>query len=159
MLIMNSLIVNLFQQISMPHLPSLPELIFLFISDSSGFSTWNEFPRLNRGLVYLAMSYNDDLDDDAADRIQTWISLSSTLTLSMLSMPLNGLNRVPNQISKFVNVSQVDFQSNNIPLVTTGTFNFTKAPDMVNVMSSNIVTIEPDAFQGTLFHTVRVDHH
>lgn len=132
----------------MSFLPALPQLRLLRISESSGFGAWNDFPTLSRGLVYLELPYNSDLDDAAADRILTWLSSPSTLTLSSILMPITSLTRVPNQIDQFSNMTWVDLYGNNIPVVATGSFKFTRPAESVNAMSCDIISIEPGSFQG-----------
>jgi len=135
-------------------LPQLPSFISLYIDRSNGLNEWSAFPQLARGLTYLFFREND-IQDDAMNRILNWTIQYSANTLERISIEGNELTQIPKQLQaphSFPNLQYLYMgdQKTGIPLITTGSLSCPSnySNYLLGANNNRITTIEAGAFQG-----------
>lgn len=90
-----------------------------------------------------------NLNDDLASHIlDLFITPESISLLYRINLENNQLTLVPSQIPIFPQLIYVDLSFNQITMIQTGAFDFSKTVDQL-ILSNNIIrTIEADAFLG-----------
>ena len=100
--------------------------------------------------VYLFCDRQNMRDDKISQILQAYLATPGVSPLSFLQLQYNQLSRVPQEIHLFPQLNYVNLEYNNIENVQTAAFNFTATLYQLYLSSNPLVTIEPDAFAGSL---------
>ena len=134
------------------NLPPLTSLIDLHIRRSTGLKSWTHFPLLANGLTRLVIEYCE-LNDEEMGRILNWIqSGPSNDTLLYIDLSGNALTRIPRQLHVFPHLIDIILEHQKEPgFSTISDLSFVVPIRILNLQSSHISDIEPDAFKGLNF--------
>ena len=110
--------------------------------------TCTEVNGADTGLIRL-YCYNQNLDDAKINNILNSFFRPGVSPISDLVLSLNGLTRVPDQISLMPQLVDVDMDRNRIRSILTASFNFnTVLLGDLELDNNQLETIEPNAFLG-----------
>jgi len=102
-----------------------------------------------KGVVYPSLTTDTIIQNFLAN----WVTQSSRKTLTELAFIGNKMSKVPSEVVKYDNLNSVSFFGNTQPwVIQANAFNFTKnatkSRRLLEILSSQITSIQPGAFQG-----------
>jgi hypothetical protein len=129
---------------SMPFLPKL-ESLSVYCND---FRQWHA-PELTPALAYVDLGFNSASSDEMHRLLDFFTSYSETL--EWLNIWDVNLGRFPSQIESLKNLKLLDIRDVHIPRLDKGSVAIGSKIQSLILFSSDIETIEPDAFKGKFF--------
>ncbi len=141
---------------SIPTLPAeLPSLTQLHFTNTSGlkeaFQTAGNFESLKcNGLTFFNVE-DSFIDTNSMGNLLEWILPSSNLTLVSLYFGKNEIESIPNQVSSFKGIQDLNIQYNRVDMTigNNSIFIIYKLRDCyIQLVETRITSVESGAFQG-----------
>ncbi len=140
-------------------LPALPSLNYLSIIYSTGINeafqdiSGNFVLETNQGLGIFD-AYGCDLDTYGLANLLDWIFPSSAETLFYLNIPFNYFSSIPRQMSSFQSIKNLYINGNRQSLTIGNNTIHCNGCLYLDIESSNITSVESNAFQGDMQHII-----